>query len=172
MYTKNINTTEISNKFNKLLGDTKLEDLPIDFLGTMVFSDLYSKEKLLGCGAFGVVLKVIERKTSDEFAMKIMSKENMVDSGNSSLEEAQMLAKINHPSIIKLIRVFLLLKVGSRIKTICFYCDGISRSWDLKISYRFSIWLKFSSFRRRLQLHHEPDTQWLSSYSSNGHCSS
>lgn len=72
IYKKNVETKAATHKLNEILSGAKLEDLPIDFLGTKTFSDIYLKETLLGAGAFAVVLKVIERSTAEEFAVKVL----------------------------------------------------------------------------------------------------
>jgi len=71
IYKKNIESKSITHKLNSILSNCRLNDLSLDFLGTKTFSDLYLKEDLLGAGAFGVVLKVIERSTGKEYAMKV-----------------------------------------------------------------------------------------------------
>lgn len=70
------NKGELRRKLNSLLNETKIEDLPLDFIGTQYFSDLYLFSEIMGAGSFGVVLKVIEITTKNEFAMKVLFYKN------------------------------------------------------------------------------------------------
>jgi len=67
-----INFKDSKPKLKLLLNGTKLDDIPIDFLGTQHFADLYVMDRILGAGSFGVVLKVIEHSTGEEYAMKVL----------------------------------------------------------------------------------------------------
>ena len=60
-------------QLKKCLAGHKLQELGLDFLGTQTFNDLYLLEEVLGAGAFGVVLRVVERLTGEEYAMKVSS---------------------------------------------------------------------------------------------------
>ncbi len=62
---------EPSLKLKQLLHGTKLEDLALDFISTRYFSDLYLLDGILGAGSFGVVLKIVERGTGQELALKV-----------------------------------------------------------------------------------------------------
>jgi hypothetical protein len=62
---------ELKVKLRQCLHDNKLKDLALDYLGTQTFNDVYLFEELLGAGAFGVVLRVVERSTGEEYAMKV-----------------------------------------------------------------------------------------------------
>ena len=64
-------TKEASNKLKRILHGAKLEELPLDFIATTFFADLYLLDTVMGSGAFGVVLKIVERSTGNEFAMKV-----------------------------------------------------------------------------------------------------
>ena len=59
-------------KLKQFLHETKLQDLPLDFIGTKFFNDIYLMDSILGTGSFGVVLKVVERGTGNEYAMKVV----------------------------------------------------------------------------------------------------
>lgn len=61
-----------NNLFHHILKNNNLDDLPLDFIGTKYFGDLYSFKGLLGTGSFGVVLRVLEQKTNREFALKVV----------------------------------------------------------------------------------------------------
>lgn len=62
---------KIFNKLNQLLHGENLPDLPLDFIGTMYFSDFYKFKSILGAGSYAVVLEVLEPLTRREFAMKV-----------------------------------------------------------------------------------------------------
>lgn len=67
-------TTDFNNaltKLNKYLNGLELKDVPLDFISTQYFTDLYILESILGSGSFGVVLQVVERKTGQELAIKV-----------------------------------------------------------------------------------------------------
>lgn len=55
----------------EILNGKSLEELPLDFIGTKYFSDIYVFKSVLGSGSFSVVLKVLERSTNMEFAFKV-----------------------------------------------------------------------------------------------------
>jgi len=55
-----------------ILGDTPLNELPLDYIDTVFFGDLYESQKILGAGAFGIVIKVKEKLTKTEYAMKVL----------------------------------------------------------------------------------------------------
>ncbi len=61
-----------SEKLQQTLSGTRLEDLPLDYIGSTSLGDLYTPTGLLGAGTFGVVVKVFERATGGEFALKVL----------------------------------------------------------------------------------------------------
>lgn len=63
---------DLKHKLKQCLHGNKLQDLALDFIGTQFFADIYLMDSILGAGSFGVVLKVIERATDNEFAMKVV----------------------------------------------------------------------------------------------------
>ena len=67
------NTKQCIRKLKKFLHGIDINELPIDFIGTIYFADLYILDSILGAGSFGVVLKVVERATGEEFAMKVIA---------------------------------------------------------------------------------------------------
>ena len=66
--------SELQNKLNELLNGNKLESLELDFIGSESFSDHYEFKSVLGKGGFSVVLKILEKNTSCEYAMKVIYK--------------------------------------------------------------------------------------------------
>ena len=77
---KAIDTKEPQKKLKQLLHGLKLEDLPLDFIATHCFGDLYILDSVLGAGAFGVVLQIVERSTGEELAMKVRGYNEVVAS--------------------------------------------------------------------------------------------
>ncbi len=69
---KKVNDTkEPAAKLKQLLRGGRIEELQLDFIATQHFDNLYILDAILGAGAFGVVLQVIERSTGQELAMKV-----------------------------------------------------------------------------------------------------
>ncbi len=66
--------TKAMAKLETVLHGAQLEDLMLDYIGTSSFSDMYVLKELLGCGSFGVVLRVVEKATGQEHAMKVKYK--------------------------------------------------------------------------------------------------
>lgn len=62
---------EVDSKLKKILHDCKLDDVLLDFLGSQTFSDVYKFDKILGSGAYGVVIQVLEKSTGKEYALKV-----------------------------------------------------------------------------------------------------
>jgi len=59
---------------DRVLNSLSLDELPLDFIRTTFFSDLYKGCEVLGAGSFGVVLKVIELSSNQEYAIKVFIK--------------------------------------------------------------------------------------------------
>jgi len=62
---------ELSSKLLTMLGGTPLNELPLDYIDTVFFGDLYEQKKLLGAGTFGIVIKVMEKSTQMHYAIKV-----------------------------------------------------------------------------------------------------
>ena len=58
-------------KLQRITNGIPLDDLPLDYINTTSFGDLYLLDRILGAGAFGVVLQIIERQTAKEYAIKV-----------------------------------------------------------------------------------------------------
>ena len=69
--------TVLESQLTEYLHGELLNDLPLDYIRTTFFSDIYLKHKVLGTGGFGVVISVIELSTQKEYAMKIISREKL-----------------------------------------------------------------------------------------------
>ena len=63
----------LENKLFDLLQGASLNDLPLDFIETTFFSDLYQQHEVLGSGSFGVVVRVTELLSKEDYAMKVIS---------------------------------------------------------------------------------------------------
>lgn len=92
----------LDKRLNKEIDPFTFEDLPLDFTGDIVFSDIYMFQKVLGAGTFGVVVAAVEKQHLEQCAIKIVSKNT---SRNDALTkicyEAEILSKLDHPSIVK-----------------------------------------------------------------------
>ena len=55
----------------EFLEDYTLEELPLDYIGTTFFGDIYKYHGVLGFGSFGIVLKVREISSNLDFALKV-----------------------------------------------------------------------------------------------------
>ena len=65
----------------------------------------YLLEQKIGTGNYGSVWKVRDKRTNQEYAMKIVSKKPMRQNpllGTLYKAELQVMASINHPNILKL----------------------------------------------------------------------
>lgn len=60
--------------------------------------------KVVGQGTFGKVYQVIKRGTSEIYAMKVMRKDKILEKNHAEYmkSERDILAKVNHPFIVKL----------------------------------------------------------------------
>ena len=56
----------------RVIGNSCLDELPLDYLGTTSFGDLYKNCGVIGSGSFGIVLRVIELSTNEQYAMKVI----------------------------------------------------------------------------------------------------
>jgi len=66
--------------------------------------DDFAMISIIGQGSFGKVVQVRMKDTGDIFAMKVLSKKNVVDRGEleHTISERNILMNINHPFIMKL----------------------------------------------------------------------
>jgi len=101
----------ISNPLEKRLIDvlkgSLLNELPLDFIETVFFADLFVRGEVLGAGAFGVIVRVTEISTNMNYAMKIIAREILrSDEIQVYLNEARLLSLIDHDNVIKMKKVF------------------------------------------------------------------
>lgn len=74
--------------------------------GYLTFDHFYVFKGLLGCGAFGVVVKAINRETNEECAVKIINRDHLTkEEDEFMIREAQILESLDHPNIVKFNRV-------------------------------------------------------------------
>eukprot|EP00914_Ancora_sagittata_P001760 GHVO01004200.1.p1 GENE.GHVO01004200.1~~GHVO01004200.1.p1 ORF type:complete len:523 (+),score=99.29 GHVO01004200.1:36-1604(+) len=73
-----------------------------------VFSERYQGLKVLGKGSFGEVILCRDKTTSNECAVKVISKRSLKRgaSAESLLREVQLLKELDHPNIMKLYEFF------------------------------------------------------------------
>merc|ERR1712232_447682 len=60
-------------------------------------------EATLGAGSFGRVLKVVDVRTMESYAMKLQKK---TKAGKQAMREAEQLKQYKHPFIVRLVRIF------------------------------------------------------------------
>jgi len=91
----------ISNQVDVALG-RRDSDIPID--GKKIGVDDFTMISIIGQGSFGKVVQVRMKDTGDIFAMKVLSKKNVVERGEleHTISERNILMNINHPFIMKL----------------------------------------------------------------------
>jgi len=70
------------------------------------FEEVYTVGKELGSGAFSVVKSCTHKETGEEFAVKIIRKENVKQDLHRLAIEMQVLESVKHPNIIELKEVF------------------------------------------------------------------
>ena len=69
--------------------------------------ETYKIESTLGKGSFATVKLAKFRATGERFAVKVLSKKKMSDEDKIMMQtEIEILKKIDHPNIVKLIDVF------------------------------------------------------------------
>lgn len=67
----------------------------------------YVFEKKLGEGAFGEVCKIVNKDTGEEFACKMMNKNNLSPEDLQSIQtEVEILIQLDHPNVVKLHEVW------------------------------------------------------------------
>ena len=72
---------------------------------------IYIKKKMLGSGAFGEVWRVYHKELDKDFAMKIIKKrKNKSNDEKEILNEIEILKKLDHPKILKIIDFYSTLK--------------------------------------------------------------
>lgn len=95
-----------------VIGDIKRLGKPIPFTpktldSTLTIADI-KKHKMLGMGAFGKVWLATSRDTKQPYALKTITKRQLIDQGQVQgvLREKQIMAGIEHPFILPLIGSF------------------------------------------------------------------
>ena len=92
---------DIFYKINNNNFGIKVDELNLTFKNgyTVPFIDLYTPIDLIGQGAFGIVLSVIDIKKNKKIAVKIITKNEHKE--EFYLIEAELLKKLNHEKILK-----------------------------------------------------------------------
>jgi len=65
------------------------------------FSDFYIPLEEIGSGAFGKVVRVRDKQTDHEYAVKVIRKSHVREIVNAVRKEAELLAKLNHPNVVR-----------------------------------------------------------------------
>ena len=83
----------------------------------------YRIEKILGQGGMGEVYKAVHVQTEQLVAMKVIAPELMREDSirNRFLEEARVMADLNHPNVVRLLNFF---EEGGRLFLIMDFVDG------------------------------------------------
>ena len=112
VHRKLVETTSPRAKLDAITARIPLSELPLDYLNATTFSDLYIVDRVLGAGTFGVVLKVFEKQSGDEYAIKIIPKGSLHDEQvDHALNEVNMMKKISHPNIVRFVKVPILIQI-------------------------------------------------------------
>ncbi|CAD8080235.1 unnamed protein product [Paramecium primaurelia] len=75
--------------------------------GNEDINKVYTLEKTLGEGAFGVVKRAVKKSTGEQFAVKIINKENLSNDDLLALQtEVEILTQIDHPNVVKLYEIY------------------------------------------------------------------
>lgn len=72
-------SSPLEQKLCGLLQGSSLNELPLDFIETVFFADVFARGEVLGAGSFGVVVRVTEIATRKDFAMKVLYVEMRID---------------------------------------------------------------------------------------------
>jgi len=112
--------------YNAIAPATSVENISLDYNGTVCFGDLYQYDgKIIGAGGFGVVLLARDKSNNDDVAIKILNisryllsgTENRKDMGRESIalsverslnflkNEVTIMQGTLHPAIIRLRKV-------------------------------------------------------------------
>jgi calcium-dependent protein kinase len=71
------------------------------------FREVFSVRDLLGVGAYGVVLKVKNKITNENSALKIIPKDKLSNTALSILKnESSIMSHMDHPSVVAFKRIF------------------------------------------------------------------
>ena len=95
--------------------------------------ETYKYKALLGEGSYGKVFLVISNITKKYYAMKTIDINQLnEEQKKEALQEAKILKKLDHPSIIKLKEVFIAKKPRETLNIITEYADGEDLSKKIK----------------------------------------
>jgi len=133
-------------------------DLAIDSEGntskTKVEKDDFIICKVLGRGGFGKVVQVTQKTTKEVYAMKVLHKDFLVQTGNVSysLTERNILLKIRHPYIVSLHYAF---QTKGKIYLVMDYMNGGPLFYHLRKEAMFSEdMVRFYAAQMALSLEH------------------
>jgi len=107
LHRKILSTNTPKLKLTAITSGIPFDEIPLDYLNTTSFTDIYLVDRVLGAGNFGVVIKVIEKNSGNEYAIKVIPKDSMHEEQiNAAINEVSMLRKAAHPHIVKFIKVY------------------------------------------------------------------
>lgn len=80
---------EIIDKLNNIISPAeRIDELKLDFNGTLLFGDLYDYNgQIIGAGGFGIVIQAIDKITHEEVAIKLLRIEDYFKTSDESAEE-------------------------------------------------------------------------------------
>lgn len=82
----------------------------------------YTKQKLLGKGAFGVVYLAKDKLTDEEVVIKIINTDNLsVKELQNSMQEAELLKMLDNPFVVKFKKLF---QFKNTLSIVMEYADG------------------------------------------------
>eukprot|EP00356_Strombidium_inclinatum_P016329 CAMPEP_0170489578 /NCGR_PEP_ID=MMETSP0208-20121228/7915_1 /TAXON_ID=197538 /ORGANISM="Strombidium inclinatum, Strain S3" /LENGTH=342 /DNA_ID=CAMNT_0010764565 /DNA_START=154 /DNA_END=1182 /DNA_ORIENTATION=- len=87
------------------------------------FGDLFTIRGLLGVGAFGIVLEVLNHQSMEITALKVIAAENSKTLFQTEPREQQVLQELKHKNII-------ILKAGAQLELPCIHRDGKNLGWN------------------------------------------
>ena len=72
----------------------------------LTFEDLYDLKEELGKGAVATVYKAVHKRTGKAYAVKLSEKESLTNCVDSIVSEIEIMCRIKHPNVIKIIQLF------------------------------------------------------------------
>ena len=63
--------SRLRQKLADMLDGIPLGELPLDYINTKFFGDVYEAREVLGAGSYGIVVRVTEKSTGEQYAVKV-----------------------------------------------------------------------------------------------------
>jgi serine/threonine protein kinase len=97
--------SNLTNRLAQELSPFTIEDLPLDYSANTSFSDIYSFQRVLGAGGFGVVVSALECRYDRQWAIKIISKDLASEHQMQAIKfEAKLISNLTHDNIVHFYR--------------------------------------------------------------------